>query len=226
MRPKLIPTLAVALFLLLPSSKAFSSAHEEEMDSHGAADMEAARAHFQEGQKKYRLGEYSEALTAFASAYEAWPHAAFLFNIAQCHRHLGNHAAALYFFRAYLQGVPEADNEEAVLALIEESKKVLADAGEEDVYDPPPEFYALGDTSKDDSLTAAYLSSAKEDEESTSPAPPEAVSMHDHSLEEPARNKWWVWTAVGVIAAGTVVTVGLAARSDSTWEMDLRDFGN
>jgi Tetratricopeptide repeat len=43
---------------------------------------------------------------------------AFLFNIAQCHRQLGNKQEAIKFYRSYLRKVPDAPNAEEVRKLI------------------------------------------------------------------------------------------------------------
>src|SRR5688572_8188229 len=84
------------------------------------AATRAARHHFQKGEKLFALGRFDEALDQYEQAFEARPLPAFLFNIGQCHRNLGNFEQAIFSFRKYLRQLPDADNREAVEALIDE----------------------------------------------------------------------------------------------------------
>ena len=57
-----------------------------------AADptAEKARAHFQQGDTYFKLDKYANALQEFEQAYLAKQDPSFLYNIAQCHRLMGN----------------------------------------------------------------------------------------------------------------------------------------
>ncbi|HET6283013.1 MAG TPA: tetratricopeptide repeat protein [Polyangia bacterium] len=70
----------------------------------------AARANFKQGTVYYNLNRYKDALVEFEAAYLAQPDPAFLFNIAQCHRKMGNTAEAVRFYRTYLREDPRAAN--------------------------------------------------------------------------------------------------------------------
>jgi hypothetical protein len=61
-----------------------------------------ARAEFERAQRAYDLGRFEEAIVHYSRAYEAMALPAFLFNIAQCHRLLGEYAQAAFFYRRYL----------------------------------------------------------------------------------------------------------------------------
>ena len=56
-----------------------------------AADprLDSARAHSQEGDAYYKLEKYANAITEYEQAYLAKPDPSFLYNIAQCHRLMG-----------------------------------------------------------------------------------------------------------------------------------------
>src|SRR6185369_2327988 len=69
-----------------------------------------ARQHYRSGLAHYDLGEYQAALEEFKDAYRAVQDPPFLFNIAQCHRKLGQSAEALTFYRSYLRRAPDAPN--------------------------------------------------------------------------------------------------------------------
>jgi tetratricopeptide (TPR) repeat protein len=84
-----------------------------------------AKKHFKLAEQHYKLGRFKDALQEYSIAYELAPLAGFLFNIGQCHRLLGNHERAVFFYEGYLREKPKARNRKAVLKLIKESKKVL-----------------------------------------------------------------------------------------------------
>lgn len=72
-----------------------------------AADSTAAAAaHYKQGRKLYQVAEYARALDEFKAAYLARDDPAFLYNIAQCHRQLGDNRQALTFFKRYLADAP------------------------------------------------------------------------------------------------------------------------
>src|SRR5215471_9023085 len=79
-----------------------------------ADDKEAARREFLEGTRRYDLTEFAPALEAFKRAYLAYEDPAFLYNIAQCYRQLGEKQSAVKFYRSYLRKVPDAPNGDEV----------------------------------------------------------------------------------------------------------------
>jgi len=54
-----------------------------------ADDKATARAHYETATRLYDVGEYEKALAEFKAAYVAKDDPAFLFNIGQCYRELG-----------------------------------------------------------------------------------------------------------------------------------------
>jgi tetratricopeptide (TPR) repeat protein len=76
--------------------------------------VQLARTLYEKGQRQYDLGHFADARQLFESAYETKPAPALLFNIAQCHRKLGDlrNAAALY--KSFLRADP--DNRGAPIA--------------------------------------------------------------------------------------------------------------
>ena len=77
-----------------------------------AADptAEKARAHFQQGDTYFKLEKYANALQEFEQAYLAKQDPSFLYNIAQCHRLMGNRVEAIRFYKRYLNDAPAAAN--------------------------------------------------------------------------------------------------------------------
>ena len=91
------------------------------------ATVDKAKALFAEGNEHYNLGEFTPALERYKLAYRVKPLPAFQFNIAQCHRKLGQYPDAIAMYQAYLVGVPNAQNRATVESLIAETKKLHAD---------------------------------------------------------------------------------------------------
>src|SRR4051812_1471531 len=92
---------------------------------HDPRQEKAARAHFDRAERAFNLGRFDEALTEYQAAYEALPLPAFVFNIAQCHRNLGNGDKAVFFYQRFLSLQPDAPNRPVVEELIAEQNKHL-----------------------------------------------------------------------------------------------------
>ena len=86
-----------------------------------------AKALFEEGNAHYKLGEFTQALDKYKLAYRVKPLPAFQFNIAQCHRKLGQHKEAIAMYQAYLVDMTDAEKKTMVDSLIAEEKKALSD---------------------------------------------------------------------------------------------------
>lgn len=116
-------TIAALLLLALALGAAPALAKEE-------ANTAQAREHFKTGTRHYNLSEYAAALEEFKEAYKLKEDPVFLYNIAQCHRLLGNHGEAVRFYRAYLRTAAAAPNLADVEELIrsEEAAAALAEA--------------------------------------------------------------------------------------------------
>ena len=78
-----------------------------------AADPAQGKAAFDEGQRRFLAGDYREALAWFKKGYLATDDVAFLLNIAQCQRFLGETKEALMMYRVFLKSMPEWANREA-----------------------------------------------------------------------------------------------------------------
>jgi tetratricopeptide (TPR) repeat protein len=81
-------------------------------------DKTRARQLFEDGVKRYNLGEYQAALGRFRAAYEELPDPTLLYNTAQCYRQLGERARAGTLYRSYLRELPDAANADEVRRLI------------------------------------------------------------------------------------------------------------
>jgi tetratricopeptide (TPR) repeat protein len=136
----------------------------------------SAKRHFDKGEKLFALGKFDAALEEYQRAFDAKPIPAFLFNIGQCHRNLGDFDQAIFSFQKYLELSPDAANADAVRALIGDlqvkQERIAAQ------HAPTP-------------ATTTMIVQAPP----PPPLPPTAPSTH------PIYTRWWFWTGIGVLAA-------------------------
>ena len=136
--------LGIAVVLAIATSAAPPPARADEPAPPPVMDEATARAKklFREGEKLFALGKFSQALAKYEKAYEAKPIPAFLFNIGQCHRNLGDYDQAIFSFRKYLKLSPDASNRDAVLEYIDELERERQKRSSNDVGliqpDPDP----------------------------------------------------------------------------------------
>jgi tetratricopeptide (TPR) repeat protein len=91
------------------------------------ADSAKATAYFEKGTRLYQVGEYERALVEFKAGHVEEPDPSFLFNIAQCHRQMGQPKEAITFYKRFLSLSPDTpmrgDVERKIKELEEESRK-------------------------------------------------------------------------------------------------------
>ncbi len=222
-RPKLSILLLTALLFAL----AAPGAAEAQRKGKGKRAVRAeAKALFQRAQKHYTLGEFEAALKNFSAAYDKLPMAAFLFNIAQCHKEMKNYERAIFFFEGYIRDAPEAGNREVIEELIGESRGSL-------VKQKETERLAVIEAERRATEEARREADRKAAEEARlAAADGRAAEMAElrRIAEEmkaakgnpaflppvvtpgpkgpPITKRWWFWTALGAVA--------LAAASGGT----------
>jgi tetratricopeptide (TPR) repeat protein len=206
-----------------------------------AADprTESARQHSAQGDAYYKLEKYSNAIGEYEQAYLAKPDPSFLYNIAQCHRLMGQSAEALNFYRRFLRDAPNAPNREVA----EKHIKDLEDASHASLEPPPvaaappavvsppapaPAPEPAGATPPPPSpgpatnpgMAAAggstlALAAPPPTAPPTAEMPPlgDAGAVSSPSESHPIYTRWWFWTAIGVVVAGGVI-LALSAKHD------------
>jgi hypothetical protein len=87
---------AIAVFLLASAAR--------------GGDPEALRTEMREAVAQYNMGYFKDALTRFESIYRRSGDARALFNIAQCHRKLGEPREAAQNYRSFLRLNPNSPN--------------------------------------------------------------------------------------------------------------------
>jgi tetratricopeptide (TPR) repeat protein len=160
---------------------------------------------------EYDVGHFDQALELYTHAYEVFPKPALLFDIGQCHRLLGHHERAVFFFQGYLRGQPSAANRALVEKLIADSQHQL------DLQAQGP---AAGAAAPGPTPTAPAPAGPDVTAPSGAAAPPpsepaiSAPGTIDSSPPSPALRIAGIATAgVGVVLLGVAVFEGLSASS-------------
>ncbi len=177
-----------------------------------------AKSHFIEGQKLYNLARFEEALQQFGAAYEAKALPDFLYNIAQCHKRLGNHERAAFFFQGYLRGKPNASDREAVEKLIVEEQKLAEEAAAERAKQERQqrelEKARLAEENR------AREEAARQQEQARALAQAQADAALRQAAPQPPSvtpfySTWWFWSVVGGVVVASTSTVAIVAYSGS-----------
>jgi tetratricopeptide (TPR) repeat protein len=178
---------AVVLAAAAPSARAAGGGSNAE-----AARLREARQHYEQAVAHYNLDEFAPALAEFREAYRLKPDPSFLFNIAQCHRKLGDTDAALDFYRKYLRSLPDAPNRadvERMIADLRARQPAPAPSA------PPPPVEVPPAPPPPAASPAA------------TPAPSALVTLAPGPAPEtpaPVYRRWWFWTALGAVVVGGV----------------------
>jgi tetratricopeptide (TPR) repeat protein len=179
----------------------------------GKTDVDKAHARdaFRRATHAYDFGEYAKALEAFKEAYTAYEDPGFLFNIAQCHRQLGQTEEALRVYRSYLRNATNPPNAEEVRGLIARLEKTLDDE-KRNRFVPPQGMQQPGDTG------TATVATPQAPAQTTAPA----TTAGDAQLvaappDKPLVKKPWFWAVVGgaVVVVGAAVVVGVVVGTRS-----------
>ena len=111
MLPNTIRFILLAAVIALAN---FASPAAAQTNKPSEATRARAKAHFERAEKLFSLSRFDDALVAFEAAYNEVPAYGLLFNIAQCHRHIGNLDKAIFAYEKYLYHLPNARNRKQV----------------------------------------------------------------------------------------------------------------
>jgi len=202
-----------------------------------AADprLDSARAHSQEGDSYYKLEKYGNAITEYEQAYLAKPDPSFLYNIAQCHRLMGQGAEAIKFYRRFLKDAPAAANR----AVAEKHIRDLEDASH--ATQPPPATTPAASSSSPAATAPPPVTSPTEPPLAPLPSSPTSASpalsptsstlaptstpvsttpivendtASTPSESHPIYSRWWFWAGVGAVVVGGIILVAATAKHD------------
>jgi tetratricopeptide (TPR) repeat protein len=165
------------------------------------ADAAQARAHFERGRTFFEVDEYRKAIAEFKAAHIEKPDPAFLYNIAECHRRLGEVSEALLFYRRFLATAPPGDKTRPVVeqriadlkTVAEEPKPVPGDT-------PPPGGGGLALNAPPPGGEPAAVLVEKP---ATAPA----------AEARPVYTRPWFLVTVGVVVVATAIGIWALARA-------------
>jgi len=182
-----------------------------------AGPTEEARDHYQKATSHFAVGEFAEAAAEYQAAFKAKPDPALLYDAAQAYRLANNPEKALILYRNYLQLYPSQPNIGEVQAQIEKLKDAIAAADK--AKTAPPTGTTEPKRIESEATQAAPPSTATEPSTPLATASPEVATHSERTpAATPLYKKWWLWTVVGVVVVGGVVTATvLATRSSGSW---------
>lgn len=177
-----------------------------------AAPTPPGRAHFLKAQELFGQEKYREALVEFSAANETSPREIpeLYFNIAQCHRNLGQPRQAAAALERYLTLKPDARDRREVRALIARLRVTPPlERGEPEPAPPEPSPPAIAPAS-----ASAPPSPSPSIDPPIEPAPVEPVALpapvlapRPEAAPPPRKSRKALWIAIGV--AGGVIAAGL-----------------
>jgi tetratricopeptide (TPR) repeat protein len=174
--------------------------------AHGAEPTKAAQDEakpiFAEAQQAYQLGKFEDAIARYEKVYQLTNHPSLLFNLAQCHRQLGNFERAAFFYERYLASArAPIPNEQLARDLLAEMEQKRDQKAAED------KLAAEARAKVEAEAAAAERARQEEEGRRLAQKVPEA---------KPVTSQPWFWVAV-VGGAAVVVggTVAIAAAAGS-----------
>jgi tetratricopeptide (TPR) repeat protein len=180
-------------------------------------DAAQARAHFERGRTFFQVDEYRKAIDEFKAAHVERPDPAFLYNIAECYRHLGETKDALTYYRRFLTAAAPGDRTRPVVEKrIAELQAQPLKAAPEPKPAPATSVAVVGAPASDASVAAAPPPHA------IAPAPEGATLIGKPGSEaapgdtgeaKPFYRRGWFFAALGVVVVGGVVGIWAATRN-------------
>jgi hypothetical protein len=198
-------------------------------------ERDQSRAHFVEGTRFYKAGDYDHAIAEYEAAYKILPIPEILFNLGQAYRLKGNKQKAIDLYNRYLLISPsgrvaeEAKSDVAQLQVEMEQDRARARAAAEAAARAAAEKRAAEKAAAEKAAAekaaaekaaaekaaaekAAAARAAEERAANERAAAASAPAIVAQPTTAPARpplyKRWWLWTAAGG-AAAVVLGVGL-----------------
>jgi hypothetical protein len=207
-----------------------------------------ARHHLKRANELAGQGKCAAAVKEFTAAYEKLRDPVLLFNRAECYRNLGENAKAADDYRGFLKGFPAAPNRAEIEARIATLERPAARPAA-----PPPRTPPSPAQARAPARTTTPPPTTRAPADVTAPPPPsspaaEAVGpmpflppppeegavqgLIEAPRSAPKDNpraahgsRWWLWTALAVVAVGGGVG-GYFALRPKTQTLPPSTFGN
>lgn len=178
---------------------------------------QAAQVHWNRGQRLYEAGRYAEALEEFKAGYENDPLPAFLINIGQIYRKMGERRKAITAYQQYLDLQPPGDRlrtqiESIVRKLEQEDRAGRAEPPDSSAPPTPVEVAPAPPPPAPPKSPPPKPAKPAVDLAARPPAPDPAQEAVD-ARRAPSGERdndvawyghWWVWAAVGAAIVGGI----------------------
>jgi tetratricopeptide (TPR) repeat protein len=200
-----------------------------------------AKAHFKQGAAHYAAGRYDQALAEYQTAYELLPLPDILFNIGQVWRMKGDSARAIEYYNRYLAVEPKGRASDDARAHVTALRRMLeeerAAAGEERAARAEKQLAAERAARAAEEAKAAQERAAAEARAAEQRRAEEKLAAERAAAERlalaaratpprpPLYKRWWLWTAVGVVAVGVGVGLGVGLGTNRSFNATRPDFG-
>lgn len=181
------------------------------------AAVAEGRRHFARGNQLYQEGRYDEAVTELLAGYGVDPKPDFLYAIGQAERKRGDCKAAIRYYQQYVDTGQSPQRTVAVLVQIDRCKQELAAATPS--QKPPA---ATGEPVAPTTTAPTPPVVATPEPPAAAPAPVEPAPR-SASSDRPVYKRWWLWTIVGVAAAGAAVGLGVGLTQQKSFNSTLPD---
>lgn len=168
------------------------------------ADATNARAHYDKGRAYFEVDEYRKAIAEFKSAHIEKADPAFLYNIAECYRRLGEVPEALQFFRRFLATAPPDDKTRPVVEQRIADLKTVGDEPKVAANEPPP-----NGGSSENNLALNAPNPSGEPAATLVETPGQAPRPAPASFY----TRPWFLVTVGVVAVASVVGIWALSRA-------------
>jgi hypothetical protein len=198
---------AVAVALVVVASAAPARAQS-------AGRAAEARRHLDKGNRLYLEGRYDDAIVELQAGYALEQRPDFLYALGQAERKRGDCKAAIRYYQAFVDTGQSPQRTVAVLVQIDRCKQELAAAPATPQASQSPPAAAEPPSQSPSQSSSSPPDAAPPIAESPAPvaaaAPPPQPSSSGKLYK-----RWWLWTIVGVAAAGAAVGLGVGLTQHS-----------
>jgi tetratricopeptide (TPR) repeat protein len=204
-------------------------------------DLELARAHFKTGEIYYERGRFPDAAREFEEAYRLSSKSDLLYNMGKSYDGAGDHARALDAYRRFLAALPSSTDRPAIerrVAALErlvgrvtiasnvEGAAITIDGDAVGASPLPrplelnPGGHAIvaskeGYRSYRGTVVVAPGSEPRVDAKLESLVQVKIVEVPRQEKKVPVYKRWWLWTVVGAVVVGGVVTAGVLGSREA-----------
>ena len=201
-----------------------------------------AKRHLDAGNRLYLEGRYDDAVRELRAGYAIDARPDFLYALGQAERKRGDCKAAIRYYQAFVDTGQSPQRTVAVLVQIDRCKQEMAAAPvtpQPSPRSPSPSPLSPSPSSSPRVAAEPPSQSASappvaeppvaeppgaEPAPSAEPAPLAAASPPSPPPSSPSTKlykRWWVWTLVGVAAAGAAVGLGVGLTQHSSFDSTL-----